>query len=316
MARFHPDLAVGRFIPPLSFTPRSTALLNRVAPRTPPIPEDLVVEDAQVPGPPGAPPVPVRLYRPRDLVGDAPALVWVHGGGMISGNALIDERTSFAFARDLGITVASVDYRLAPGTHAPAQVEDCYAALRWLVEHAADRGVDPERVAVGGASAGGGLAAGLALLAHDRGEVRPAFQLLVYPMIDDRTAARRDRHREGVRVWTPRSNRYGWSAYLGREPGGPGVSSYAAPARRDDLSGLPDAWIGVGTLDLFHDEDVRYARRLREAGVACELEVVPGAFHGFDAIFPGKPVSRDFWRAQAVALQRALRPEGPGLTWA
>ena len=315
MARFHPDLEVGRFIPPLAFGPRSTALLNRVSPRTPPAPDDLVVDDVEVPGPPGAPAVRVRLYRPRTLVADAPALLWVHGGGFVSGTALIDERTNIAFARTLGITVASVDYRLAPGAQAPALVEDCYAALRWLAGNAAERRIDPDRIAVGGASAGGGLAAGLALLAHDRGEVPLAFQLLVYPMIDDRTVARTDHHVDGVRVWTRRSNRYGWTSYLGREPGGPDVSPYAAPARREDLSGLPDAWIGVGTLDLFHDEDVRHAARLREAGVACALEVVPGAFHGFDALFPGKPVSRDFWRAQAAALQRALLPGRPGLTW-
>ena len=315
MVRFHPDLALGRLIPPLPFTPRTTALLNRIPPRTGPAPDDLVVEDVVVPGAEGAPGVPLRLYRPRSVEGRAPALLWVHGGGMVSGTSLIDERSNIAFARTLGITVASVDYRLAPAARAPAQLEDCYAALRWLVEDADGQGVDVDRVAVGGASAGGGLAAGLALLAHDRGELALAFQLLVYPMIDDRTVVRSTEHVEGVRLWTRRSNRYGWTSYLGREPGSPDVSPYAAPARRADLTGLPPAWVGVGTLDLFHDEDVRYAERLREAGVPCELEIVPGAFHGFDAVLPGRAVSRAFWRSQAAALHRAFRPGQAPLRW-
>ena len=149
-----------------------------------------------------------------------------------------------------------------------------------------------ERIAIAGASAGGGLAATLAIYAHDKGEVRPAFQLLVYPMLDDRTVTRADHDTRNVRVWTPKSNRFGWTSYLGAEPGSTGVSPYAAAARREDLSGLPPAWIGVGQIDLFHDEDVEYARRLVEAGVACTLSIVPGAFHGFDAVFRKAAVTR------------------------
>ena len=134
------------------------------------------------------------------------------------------------------------------------------------------------------------------------------FQLLVYPMLDDRTATRDDLPSRGVRMWTPESNRFAWTAYLGTEPGGDGVSPYAAPARREDLSGLPPAWIGVGTNDLFHDEDVVYAGRLGEAGVPCDLHVVDGAFHGFDAVLPKAGVSRRFWQTQADALRRALTP--------
>ncbi|WP_298803737.1 alpha/beta hydrolase [uncultured Pseudokineococcus sp.] len=315
MVRFHPDLAVGRLIPPVRFGPVSTSLLNRVRPRGTSGGEDLLVEDHAVPGPDGAPAVRVRTYRPRSAQGRVPALLWIHGGGMVSGTALIDERANMDLARTLGVVVASVEYRLAPGAQAPSQVEDCYAALRWLAAGAGDVGVDPERIAVGGASAGGGLAAGLVLLAHDRGGPAVAFQLLVYPMIDDRTVVRDGAPVPGVRVWTPASNRYGWTSYLGVPPGSPGVSAYAAPARRADLTGLPPAWVGVGTLDLFHDEDVRYAHRLREAGVACALDVVEGAFHGFDALFPRRQVSRTFWRAQASALQTALFPDRPPLRW-
>ncbi|WP_240034859.1 alpha/beta hydrolase fold domain-containing protein [Glaciihabitans arcticus] len=182
-------------------------------------------------------------------------------------------------------------------------IEDAYAGLLWTFAH---EDIDPTRVAIGGASAGAGLAAGLALYAHDRGEVTPVFQLLVYPMLDDRTVTRTDHDTRGVRVWTPGSNRFGWTSYLGHEPGLPTASEYAAPARRNDLRGLPPAWIGVGTLDLFFDEDVAYARRLLDAGVPCDTFIVPGAFHGFDALFRTKPVSREFWREQARALREAL----------
>jgi acetyl esterase/lipase len=315
MVHFHPDLALGRLIPPIRFGPVSTALLNRVRPRGARDVDDLIVEDRTIPGSAGHPAVRVRTYRPRSARGRIPAVLWIHGGGMVSGTALIDERTNMAFARTLGIAVVSVDYRLAPSAHAPAQLEDCYAALRWLASGDHDLDVDADRIAVGGASAGGGLAAGLALLAHDRAELPVAFQLLVYPMIDDRTVVREGPAPKGARVWTPASNRYGWTSYLGCEPGSAGVSEYAAPARRTDVAGLPPAWIGVGTLDLFHDEDVRYAHRLRAAGVECTLHVVEGAFHGFDAVMPRRPVSRAFWREQATALHRALSPFDAPLEW-
>lgn len=298
MSAFHPDLTLGRFIPQLSFGPRITRLLQRRKVRTPAAPDDMLIEDVTAPG------VSLRRYRPRSLEGAAPALLWSHGGGYLIGNPEQDEARSITFARELGITVAAIRYRLAPAHPSPAAVQDAHAALLWL---AAQPGVDPERIAIGGASAGGGLTASLALYAHDRGEVRPAFQLLVYPMLDDRTVLRTDLDTRHVRVWTARSNRFGWTSYLGREPGSPDVSPYAAPARREDLSGLPPAWIGVGTLDLFLDEDLAYADRLVRAGVPCERVVVDGAFHGFDAIFGGKPVSRDFLAAQVRALRAELR---------
>ncbi|PPI26495.1 alpha/beta hydrolase fold domain-containing protein [Rathayibacter sp. AY1B5] len=302
---FHPDLALGRFLPPIVLGPRLLRLATRRAAEGGEAPPDMVVDDLEIPVA-GAPPVRARSYRPRILRGTAPALLWVHGGGMVLGSHLQDEASCIDFARTLGITVVSVDYRLAPAHPAPAAVEDVLAVFDRLVEHAEERGVDPARIAVGGASAGGGIAAGATLLAHDRGGVQPAFQLLVYPMLDDRTVTRPGPPPRGVRVWTPGSNRFGWTAYLGGEPGAPGVPAYAAPARRDDLTGLPPAWIGVGSLDLFHDEDVRYAERLRAAGVPCGLEIVEGAFHGFDALFRRTGVARRFWAAQAAALAGAL----------
>ncbi|GAA3388277.1 alpha/beta hydrolase [Cryptosporangium minutisporangium] len=313
MSVFHPDLKAGRFIPRFSTGPRLTRLMNRAQFKPGPLPDELVAEEVEAPGPPGAPAVRLQVYRPRDLTSPAPALLWIHGGGMISGSNLQDETTNIAFARALGITVVSVTYRLAPQHPAPAAVEDAYAALRWLVASAGERLVDADRIAIGGASAGGGIAAALAQYALDQGEIRPAFQLLIYPMLDDRTVVRTDLDTTNVRVWTPGSNRYGWTSYLGGlAPGDPGVSSYAAPARREDLSGLPPAWIGVGDLDLFLDEDTRYAERLRASGVPCELHVVPGAFHGFDALFRRKNVSKEFWRVQARALRAALFPPTAG----
>ncbi|MFD5268907.1 alpha/beta hydrolase [Streptomyces sp. NPDC058335] len=259
-----------------------------------------------MPGPKGAPSVSLRVFQPTGLKSAAPALLWIHGGGLIFGAPEQDDRTSIAFARELGITVAAVRYRRASDSPAPAAVEDAYAALRGLIARASELHIDIDRIAIGGASAGGGIAAALALLAHDHAEIRPVFQLLVYPMLDDRTTTRTDLDARNMRLWTPKSNQYGWSSYLGDAVAGPDVSPYAAAARREDLTGLPPAWIGVGTLDLFHDEDVEYARRLSDSKVPCELHIVPGAFHGFDAVFPKADVSQQFWRLQARALDAAL----------
>lgn len=305
-AVFHPDLRLARFIPTFSYGPRSARVVRRLKARPADLGPGVVAEELVVPGPEGAPPVSLRVLRPAGLTGPMPALLWVHGGGLVMGGPEQDDLANAALVRELGVTVAAVRYRLAPDSAAPAAAEDALAGLLGLAAHADRLGLDPERIAVGGASAGGGVAAAAVLMAHDRGGVRPAFQLLVYPMLDDRTVVRTDLDTRHVRVWTPKSNRFGWTAYLGREPGGPDVPPYAAPARREDLRGLPPTWIGVGSLDLFRDEDEAFARRLREAGVACELHVVPGAFHGFDAVFRNAGVSREFWRAQADALRNAL----------
>jgi acetyl esterase/lipase len=242
----------------------------------------------------------VRLFRPTRAGGAGPALLWIHGGGYVIGHAAQDDELCRRFARQLGVTVASVDYRLAPEHPYPTPLEDCYSALTWL---AALPSVDPARIAIGGASAGGGLAAGLALLARDRGEVPLAAQLLVYPMLDDRTVDRIGPENPGLRLWNQSSNKFGWSAYLGDAD--PDV---AVPARREDLSGLPPAWMGVGTFDLFHDEDLAYAERLNAAGVPCEVEVVDGAFHGFDGIVPKAEVSQKFFASQCAMLRQALAP--------
>jgi acetyl esterase/lipase len=242
----------------------------------------------------------VWLYRPPGATGPTPALLWIHGGGYVIGTAKQDDRLCRRFSRRLNITVASVEYRLAPEHPYPVPLEDCYSALKWL---AALPAVDRERVAIGGASAGGGLAAALALLARDRGEITPTFQLLVYPMLDDRSSATAES--PDYRLWNTRSNRFGWTAYLGNTD-----PQVAVPARREDLGGLPPAWIGVGTHDLFHDEDLAYAARLTDAGVPCQVDVVPGAFHGFDMVAPKAQVSRRFFDSQCDSLRAALAPAG------
>jgi len=242
----------------------------------------------------------VRLYRPADPQGPGPALLWIHGGGYVIGRAVQDDVRCRRFARVLGATVASVEYRLAPEYPYPTPVEDCYSALTWLAGLPA---VDPARVAIGGGSAGGGLTAALALLARDRGEVPVAAQLLVYPMLDDRSADRTDLDSTGYRLWNRSSNKFGWDSYLGdADP------DIAVPARRKDLSGLPPAWMGVGTLDLFHDEDLAYAERLKAAGVPCEVDVVQGAFHGFDAVASKAEVSQSFFNSQCAFLQKVFTP--------
>jgi acetyl esterase/lipase len=242
----------------------------------------------------------VRLHQLIDVSEPAPALLWMHGGGYVLGNAEQDDEVCRRFSRTLGITVASVDYRLAPEHPSPAALQDCYSALIWLAGLPA---VDPARIAIGGVSSGGGLAAMLALLARDRGEVTPVLQLLAYPMLDDRSGARPANPK--YRLWTPKNNRFGWAAYLG--DANPQV---AVPARRDDLGGLPPTWIGVGTNDLFHDEDLAYAERLTSAGVPCQIEVVPGAFHGFDIRAPKTPVSQAFFASQCASLRAALAQRG------
>lgn len=239
----------------------------------------------------------VRLYRPTGTTTTTGALLWIHGGGYVIGTAAQDDALCRRFVAALGITVASVDYRLAPEHPYPAPLQDCYTALTWLADLP---GVDRDRIAIGGASAGGGLTAALALLARDRGEVAPVFQVLVYPMLDDRTVGEH-LHDPGHRLWNATSNRYGWQSYLGdADP------QIAVPARRADLAGLPPAWLGVGTLDLFHDEDLAYAQRLQDAGVPCEVHVVPGAFHGFDGIAPKASISREFFDSQCASLRPHL----------
>ncbi len=264
---------------------------------------EVVVE---IPGPPGAPPVRAMLHRPIHAERPLPCIFHVHGGGFVAGAAAAMAPIHRALVDELGCALLSVDYRLAPEHPFPAPLCDCHAALDWLFRNAAAAGVDAERIGVMGESAGGGLAAALALLVRDRGERRLAFQYLVYPMLDDRTCQTADPHPfVGDYVWTREDNHFGWSALLGTAPGGDDVPAYAAPARALDLSGLPTTYLMTATLDLFLEENLDYARRLTRAGVPVELHVYPGAVHGFDLV-PLTEIARRARRDQLDALARLL----------
>ncbi len=226
--------------------------------------------------------VTVRVHRPKGVTGPLPCYFSIHGGGYIIGSYTMDDAKFDALCPALGIVGVSVEYRLAPETAYPGPLEDCYAGLAWTHEHADELGIDRGRIGIGGTSAGGGLAAGLALLARDRGEVPIAWQLLDCPMIDDRQLTASSQW-EGLAIWSRESNTYGWRSYLGDLYGTADIPYTAAPARATDaeLAGLPPAYVSVGSVDGFMDEDIEYARRLNHVGVPCELHVYPGACHGY-----------------------------------
>lgn len=272
-----------------------------------PVYPTIEVTERRLGGPIGAPDVRVLVYRPRAAIAPLPALLWIHGGGYVAGNPEGDDWEVKKIVDAVGCVVVSVDYRLAPETPHPGPVEDCYAALLWLQAQADELGVDKTRIGIAGISAGGGLCAALALLARDRGEIALCFQAPLQPMLDDRTAGEGVAHPvAGQFIWTREYNRFGWSALLGHEPGGPDVSSYAAAARAADLSGLPPTYIAIGAIDLFIEEDVEFARRLVHAGVPTELHVYPGACHAFNLLAPASRLAQAYQRDFLAALRRGL----------
>ncbi|MEU8798728.1 alpha/beta hydrolase [Spirillospora sp. NPDC048819] len=266
------------------------------------------VEGRTIPGPPGAPPVPVRIYRPRDAPRPVPVLVYFHGGGFVTGGLENEHGRCVKFAAEDGIAVVSVGYRLAPEHPYPAGFEDCYAATAWAHEHAAGFGGDPARVAVGGGSAGGALAAAVALRARDEGGPPLVFQMLLYPVLDDRMDT------PSMRAFTepPLFNRtdveHMWRHYLG---GRADVPAYAAPARAADLGGLPPAYVLVAEFDPLRDEDLAYAHRLIVSGVPTEVHHVPGACHGFDGIMSAR-LGRLAFEEERAVLRRNLAADLAG----
>jgi acetyl esterase/lipase len=265
---------------------------------------DVVTRDA--PGPEGAPDVPLLICRPAAAPGPVPALYYIHGGGMIMGDNLIGITDMLDLAERFTLAVVSVEYRLAPETPHPGPVEDCYAGLAWTAMNAAELGIDPARIIVGGGSAGGGLSAATALLARDRGGPALAGQLLLCPMLDDRNDTPSAIQMAGLGVWDRSANEVGWTALLGDVRGGPDVSPYAAPARAGDLSGLPPAYIDVGSAETFRDEAVAYASRIWQAGGDAELHVWPGGCHAFAGFAPRAGLSQDAVAAPAAWLRRLL----------
>jgi acetyl esterase/lipase len=279
----------------------------RQSPSMPPLPGPAPQPvERHIPGPPGAPEVRLWVVDPAPAEKSKPVLLHMHGGGFMMPDPWLLPRLQ-GIATDCHCVVVSVDYRLAPETRYPGSLEDNYAALKWVHAHAAELGIDRSRIAVGGESAGGGHAASLAIHARDRNEVPIVFQLLIYPGLDDRTGSTRPAPPAvGHFMWNASANRLAWSSLLGVPAGSSRVPAAAVPARVATVAGLPPAWIGVGALDLFVEEDMEYARRLVHAGVATELLVVRGAFHGFDLVVPDAEASKQFSASWKSALRKAF----------
>lgn len=249
----------------------------------------------------------VRIYTPHTGSAGA-ALLWIHGGGMVIGSAVQDDLFCAETARELGIVVVSVEYRLAPEFPFPTPLDDCYAAWLWLQDSAAQLKVDKTRIAIGGESAGGGLAASLVQRIHDSGGIQPVAQWLFCPMLDDRTADNKALDVVGHKIWDNRHNRFGWRSYLGTEPGATRVPEYAVPSRRQTLQGLPATWIGTGDIELFFEEDKLYAERLNATGVDCTLDVVTGAPHGFQTVARNTKLAQDYLLRSRDWLRQKLYP--------
>ena len=267
--------------------------------------------ERKIPGTAGAPDVRIVVIGVTTGAAPRPAVLHIHGGGYITGTVAesMDPLQRLSAAHDC--IVVSVDYRLAPETHFPGSLEDNYAALRWLYANAKELGVDEHRIALFGESAGGGHVAALAIAARDRGEVPVAMQVMLYPMLDDRTGSSRAVPAHlGAYIWDAAANRFGWSSLLGVPAGSAAVPRGAVPARVENLRGLPRTFIAVGSIDLFVEEDIAYSRRLIEAGVPTELFIAPGGYHGFDIIVPEATISKTFKAAWNDALRRGLNTNG------
>ena len=270
--------------------------------------EHVDVEDRQIGGPSPGRPLRLRLYSGGEPEGLRPCLLWIHGGGYILGCPEMDEQLLCRKAGELGCLVVAVDYRLAPEHPYPAAVDDCDAALGWILENAPALGVDTGTLALGGASAGGALAAALALRARERRPGAIAFQCLIYPMLDYRTGTAAQEAAGDYWLWGAEHNRFAWKAYLGANDLTHGVSPFASPAAAKRLDGLPPTYLCIGDQDLFYEEDIHYARRLLESGVAVELDIVPGAPHGFDKL--PAPMSEQALQRRFEALAKHFAARG------
>ncbi len=263
-----------------------------------------------VPGPEGAPGISLLVCKPSGLATSAPGVFHIHGGGMVVGDNRTGMLTMLPWIQEAGVVVVSAEYRLAPEHPYPAGVEDCYAGLTWTAAHAAELGIDPDRLLIAGASAGGGLSAAVALMARDRGGPALIGQMLGCAMLDDRnqTPSSSELDRQGM--WDRTSNLTGWRALLGAAQGGADVPAYAAPARAADLTGLPPAYLDVGSVETFRDEVLDYAARIWRAGGVAELHVWPGGYHGFESIAPAAAISVAARQTRLDWLRRLLRAHG------
>jgi acetyl esterase/lipase len=267
----------------------------------PKTPAGIKIEQVKTPGG-----LKLRIYTPAGQRTRA-ALLYIHGGGMMIGSPAMDDALLANTAAELDIVIVSPEYRLAPEHPYPAPVDDCHSAWSWMQQNLSERVIDGKRIAIGGESAGGGLAAGLVLRIHDEGGPQPVAQWLFCPMLDDRTALDRSLDEIDHFVWNNKMNLVGWQSYLGNSFGTDQVSAYAAPTRRESLKGLPKAWIGVGDVELFFEEDMSYADKLTAAGVACELDVVSGAPHAFEGLAPESELAKNYLARAKSWLGAALK---------
>lgn len=282
-----------------------TAFLEMARAHAQPPLESITIENRYIPGPEGAPEVFVRIYTPKQRPATLPGVLWIHGGGFIIGHPVMDDDLCQRFVNEAECIIVSVDWRLAPENPFPAGVEDCYAALQWMVASAAELGIDPDHVAVAGASAGGGVTAAVALLARDRGGPKLAFQMPLCACLDDRHTTPSSYEVTDPRLWNRGISLAAWKLYLAGETSGK-VSPYAAPSRATDLSSLPPAYMCIGEVDLMRDENIEYATRLMQAGANTELHIYPGAFHGFEQFASTAAISQRALSEYADALKRGL----------
>lgn len=314
---FDPELAVALeaikgFTPALSAEtlPQMRALSSDGIPGVEPVDFTaggaVTVQELTVPGPDGAPDLTLLVLTPSTGEGPWPGIYATHGGGMVIGDRRMEAVNFLPFVAEGLAVLVSVEYRLAPEHPDPAPVEDCYTGLVWLAQHAASLSVDPARLLIGGTSAGGGLAAGTALLARDRGFPALTHQLLTCPMLDDRFTTHSSRMLDGQGVWDRNDNDFGWTSLLGDRRGGHDVSIYAAPARATDLAGLPKTYLDCGSAETFRDEILDYAQRLSAAGVTVDLHMWGGAFHGFDGMAPHAAIAQASRRVRDDYVRRAL----------
>ena len=277
------------------------SLVRMMTAELPPI-DNIVIEDRNIAAPDALLELVVRIYKPTGIFGSHPGILFIHGGGMIMGSIETENHKAAMLCETIQSIVVSVEYRLAPENPHPAQVQDCYEALVWMSKNASELGLDTDRLAIVGGSAGGGLAIATALMARDQEFPKLSFQMANYPMIDDRNETPSSKEITDVGIWDRKANIEAWDWYLG----GKNADEYAAPARAKDLSGLPPTFIDVGELDLFRDEDIEFAKRLLQAGVTTELHVYPGAYHASESFAPEAELSKQIWTKRIEALKRAL----------
>jgi acetyl esterase/lipase len=257
-------------------------------------------EDRVIPGPSGD--QKVRIYAPTLTKSPSPGLVYIHGGGMIMGSIEGQAGTAQMLSAETGAVVVSIDYRKAPENPYPAAVDDCYSGSQWVFDNAESLGIDQANIGIYGGSAGGGLALAVCLMARDRGTFRFKYMMPICPMIDDRNETESTHEVTEVGIWDRAGNREAWDWYLG----GKKADGYAAPARAKDVSGLPPAFIDVGEMDAFRDEDLLFAQRLLHSGVPCEFRIYPGAYHGSEIFAPEAELSQRIWAGRLEALRRFI----------